>query len=175
MMVLRKSRILKAQSYAISSIFRYFTCTKLLGSSSKLRTSDSTVAWFVVEQSEHMSEEEGEKRGRKCLLTKPESKGKSRQENLRGGSVGTKCKRGLAGDGPSQRRWQRDAAPERRINSLKFGQVRYDGCIDNKGVRGAVSKMVNRPNKKWNPGIERGRSEAKGNKEKRTNERDGSK
>jgi hypothetical protein len=28
--------------------------------------------------------------------------------------------------------------------------------------------MVNGPNKRWNPGIESGRSEAKGNKEKRT-------
>jgi hypothetical protein len=110
-----------------------------------------------------MSEEEGEKRERKCLLTKPESKAKSRQENLRGGSVGTKCKGGLAGDRPSQRQWQRDTAPERRINSLKCGQVRYDGCIDNKDVRGAVSEMVNGPNKRWNPGIESGRSEAKGN------------
>ena len=34
------------------SIFRYVTCTKLLGSSSKLRTSDSTVPSSVVEQSE---------------------------------------------------------------------------------------------------------------------------
>ena len=34
------------------------------------------MAWFVVKQSEHMSEEEGEKRGHKCLLTKPESKAK---------------------------------------------------------------------------------------------------
>jgi hypothetical protein len=33
------------------SIFRYFTCTESLRSSSKLRTSDSTAAWFVVELS----------------------------------------------------------------------------------------------------------------------------
>ena len=33
------------------SIFRYFACTRLLRNSSKSRTSDSTVAWFVVELS----------------------------------------------------------------------------------------------------------------------------
>ena len=78
--------------------------------------------------------------------------------------MGTKCKGGLASDRPSRRR-QRDAVPERRINSLKCGQVRYDGCM---GVRGAVSEMVNGPSKRWNPGIESGRSKAKENKEKCT-------
>ena len=70
MIVLRRSR-----TY-LGLFSDVFTCTKLLRSSSKLRMSDSTMAWFAVEQSEHMSEEEGEKRGHKCPLTKPESKAK---------------------------------------------------------------------------------------------------
>ena len=78
------------------SMFRHFTCTKLLRSSSKLWTSDCTVAWLLSnsQAEEHMSKEEGEKRGCKCLLSKPESKVKYRQER----GVGTKRKDWLAGD-----------------------------------------------------------------------------
>ena len=104
------------------------------------------MAWFVVEQSggrvfERRGRGETGGRGRKCLLTNPEFKVKSRQENSRGGRVRTKCKGRLAGDRPARRRWQGNAALEIRINSLKCGQVRYDGRIDGKGVRGTVSEI----------------------------------
>ena len=51
------------------------------------------------------------------------------------------------------------------MDSLKHGQVRYDGCVDNKGVRGVVSEMGQ--SKIGNPEIER-KSGAQGDKGKRT-------
>ena len=49
---------------------------------------------------EYVSEEEGEKRGHTYLLTKPESKVKSRQENLRGEEWEPDVKAGLLATGP---------------------------------------------------------------------------
>ena len=87
MMVLRKSRTLRAQSYAISVYFQICYLYKVTRQQQQV-TDERQHGAFVCCRTVRDMSEEGEKQGRKCPLTRPESKTKSGQENLRG-SVGT--------------------------------------------------------------------------------------